>query len=314
MAAGADEIAVVVLAYGSGGEHGPLLESLRSEGVAPESVLVVHNPAAPGEPPPAVPAGVEVVQMESNLGYAGAMNRGVERQLGRGATWLLVLTHDARLRPGALAALLAAANGEPGYGVLGPALVFSDSGAPFSFGGTTDANGSNAHVREAPRASSGIRACDWIDGGTLLLRGDMLALTGAFDERFWAYCEEADLCLRARRAGYGVGVVLDALADQAPGGANRPGAWSYLLTRNGLEYARRAAGARGAVTGVLRKTVLVASYLARTLLRATGLRPGDPRETWVLAIGTGRGTLDFLRRRWGPPPSDLPGLGDVSNA
>ena len=308
------ELGVVVLAYGSGGEHGPLLESLRAEGIAPESVLVVHNPASPGEAPPAVPEGAEVVQMDANLGYAGAMNRGIERQLGRGFERLLLLTHDARLRAGALAALLDTARTKPRYGVLGPALVFSDSGTPFSFGGVTDANGSNSHVRETPTGAGAVNDCDWVDGGTLLVRADMLDRIGPFDERLWAYCEEADLCLRARRAGYAVGVVLGAVADQAPGGAKRPGAWSYLLTRNGLEYARRSAGARGAVTGLLRKTGLVASYLARTLLRAARLRPGDPRETWTLAIGTARGALDFLRRRWGPPPADLPGLGDVSNA
>jgi GT2 family glycosyltransferase len=146
------------------------------------------------------------------------------------------------------------------------------------------------------------------------VRRDLLERVGTFDERFWAYCEESELCLRARRSGYVVGVVLDALADQEPGGTKRPGAWSYLLTRNGMEYARRAAGARGAVAAVAGKTWLAAFFLTRTLLRASGLRPGDPHETWPLAVGTARGVVDFLLRRWGPPPPNLPGLGDVSNA
>jgi hypothetical protein len=42
-------------------------------------------------------------------------------------------------------------------------------------------------------------------------------------------------------------------------------------------------------------------------------RPGGPREPWLLAVGTGRGAIDFLRGRWGPPPPGLPGMGDVSN-
>jgi GT2 family glycosyltransferase len=308
-------LGVVVLAYGEGDEYRDVLASLRAEGVAPEAIVLVHNPARPGEPHPEVPDGCELVAMDANLGYAGGMNAGVERQLERGAERLLLLTHDARLRPGALAALLDAAERDPRRGVLGPALVLSGSGEPFSFGGFTDRNGGNAHVREVPAdVRDGVFECDWADGGTLLVRADLLRAVGGFDERFWAYCEESELCLRARRAGFVVGVVLAAVAEQAPGGAKRLGAWSYLLTRNGLEYGRRAGGMRAAVVGVLYRTLLVASYLARTLLRASGLRPGDPHETWTLAVGTGLGTLDFLRRHWGPPPAGLPGIGDVSNA
>ena len=79
----------------------------------------------------------------------------------------------------------------------------------------------------------------------MLVRAAALERVGGFDERFWSYFEEAELCLRARRAGFRVGVVLDAVAEQAPGGPGRPGVWSYLMTRNGVAYAWRAAGPGG---------------------------------------------------------------------
>ena len=113
----------VVLSYGSGGEYEGLLASLQVEGMAAERILVVHNPASPGEPDPALPPGCELMRASHNLGYAGGMNLGVARAQERGCELLLLLTHDARLRPGALAALLAAAERHPEYGVLGPALV-----------------------------------------------------------------------------------------------------------------------------------------------------------------------------------------------
>ena len=81
--------------------------------------------------------------------------------------------------------------------------------------------------------------CDWVDGGAMVLRREALERVGGFDERFFAYCEEAELCLRITRAGWRVGVLDGARAQQAPGGSSRPGAWSYLITRNGLAYARR---------------------------------------------------------------------------
>ncbi|HEX8752622.1 MAG TPA: glycosyltransferase family 2 protein [Solirubrobacterales bacterium] len=311
----APRLGIVILTYGESGVHAGLLESLWREGVEPERVLVVHNPARPGEPDPQLSRGCELLRAPRNLGYAGAMNLGIARMAERGADPVLLLTHDARLLPGSLGKMLeAAAEGER-YGLLGPALVLAGSGEPFSFGGITRSNGTNAHRRQRPTAdAAGVAACDWVDGGTILVRAAALAAAGGFDERFWSYCEEADLCLRVRRAGFGVGVALAAVAEQDPGGPKRPGAWTYLITRNGAEYARRAVGLRGVLTIELRAAWSVLYGLARVAARLVRRRPGGPGEPWAMAVGTARGAIDFLRGRWGPPPADLPGMGDLHNA
>jgi GT2 family glycosyltransferase/glycosyltransferase involved in cell wall biosynthesis len=303
---------VVVLTYGTSGVQEALLASLLGEGIAPEQILVVHNPSQPGEPDPAVPAGCEVLRAPSNLGYAGGMNLGIERQLAAGCDLLLLLTHDARLRPGSLERLLAAAAAHPEFGVLGPGLVWAGTDEPYSLGGRTRSNGSTFHLTETPVLEDGIAPCDWLDGGTLLIRAEALAATGGFDERFWSYCEESDLCLRISRAGFRIGVVPAALADQAPGGTNRPGAWAYLMTRNGIAYAYRAAGIRGAAWITVRAYWETLEELARAAVRLTPLRSGSVSDPWATAVGTLRGVADFFLRRWGPPPS-LPGSGDVSN-
>lgn len=311
----AESLGVVVLAYGASGEHVPLVESLLDEGLSPSSVLIVHNPARPGEPAPEAIGGCQVLQAPRNLGYAGGMNLGIQRMRQHDVDQVFLLTHDARLRPGAMGLLLEAAARLPGYGVVAPALVLAGSDTPFSFGGLTRATGTNAHVRERPTgAVDGVFACDWVDGGTMLLRMPVLDRIGGFDERFWGYCEEAEFCLRVRRAGSGVGVVLDAVAEQAPGGAKRPGAWAYLLIRNGTEYARRAVGLRGVLAVTLRTGWLVAFELIRVLVRLTRLRPGGAAEPLAVAVGTARGSLDYFRGHWGPPPADLPGSGDLHNA
>jgi glycosyltransferase involved in cell wall biosynthesis/GT2 family glycosyltransferase len=301
-----------VLTYGAGGEHEPLLSSLIAAGMAPERILVVHNPSSPDEPDPPAPPGCEVLRAGHNLGYAGGMNLGIERQLERGCELLLLLTHDARLRPGALVELAETAERRPELGALGPALVHTGTDAPFSFGGIVRANGSVAHRSARPEAEGGIAACDWIDGGTMLLRAAALERVGGFDERFWSYCEEAELCLRISRAGFRIGVLVDALADQDPGGTKRPGPWSYLLTRNGAAYAYRAVGLRGPAFVGSRALLRAALACGRASAQALGLRGGPPGEPWAEAVGTIRGLLDFLRGRWGPPPS-LPGAGDVRN-
>jgi N-acetylglucosaminyl-diphospho-decaprenol L-rhamnosyltransferase len=312
---GHSPVGVVVLIYGRGGEHRPLLETLLAQGIPPQRIVAVHNPATTGEPPPSLPPGCELIQAERNLGYAGGMNLGIVRQRERKTELILVLTHDARLRPGALELLLSNARRHPDYGALGPVMVWAGSDRPFSFGGITRTNGTNAHVTERPASGThGVLDADWIDGGAMLLRGAVLDRVGTFDERFWAYCEEAELCLRIRRAGYKVGVVVDALADQSPGGTKRPGAWAYLMTRNGIAFAHRARGRRGLVRATARSGRGAALNFIRAGLRAMRLRPGRAGEPWVLAVGIARGTIDFFRGRWGPPPPGLPGMGDLRNA
>jgi N-acetylglucosaminyl-diphospho-decaprenol L-rhamnosyltransferase len=306
---------VVVLTYGTSGVHGPLLESLREEGVDPARILVVHNPSRPGESPPGIAAGVETIVAPHNLGYAAGMNLGLRRVLAapEDSEFVLVLTHDARLRRGALDLMLAAARSQPRFGALGPVLLYVGTETPFSFGGVRLPNGRLEHRRVRPAGDAEIAACEWIDGGTMLVRTAALRSAGEFDERFWGYVEEAELCLRIERAGYAVGVVLAAAADQDPGGPKRPGPWAYLLTRNGLAYAQRSLGGRAVARQLAGAAWRVVFETARAASRALRLRPGSPFEPWAVAVGVARGAVDFLRGRWGPPPADLPGAGDVGN-
>lgn len=306
------ELGAVVLAYGAGGEYLRVLASLERQAVSIARTIVVHNPAVPGERLPPPPPGCEVIAASHNLGYAAGMNLGIRRLLARPPELVLLLTHDASLRDGALRRLVEAVASETAYGVLGPALLFAGSEEAFSFGGTASPTGDLGHRRARPRTAGPVVPCDWVDGGTMLVRSEVLRQVDAFDERLWSYCEDADLCLRVRRAGFEVGIVPDAVADQVPGAAKRPGPWAYLRARNGLAFASRRAGARGVAAGVLRWGGLALSELARTLARLTPLRPGDPTATWPVAVGTVRGIFDFVRGRWGPPPP-LPGGGDLKN-
>jgi hypothetical protein len=110
-----------------------------------------------------------------------------------------------------------------------------------------------------------------------------------------------------------VGVVVSALADQAPGGSKRLGVWAYLISRNGIEYARRAAGMRGLLAALARSAAQAGFDAVRAALRLVGLRAGSPDEPWAQAVGFARGAIDSLRGRWGPPPAGLPGSSDLRN-
>lgn len=45
---------------------------------------------------------------------------------------------------------------------------------------------------------------DWINGAFMLFRADVFRLVSGFDERYFMYCEDVDICLRLQLAGYGL--------------------------------------------------------------------------------------------------------------
>jgi N-acetylglucosaminyl-diphospho-decaprenol L-rhamnosyltransferase len=293
----------------------PLVRSLLAAGCAPESVAIVHNPVALGQPAIAPPdPRISVLRPDANIGYAAGMNRGMRHQRQRGVQVILLLTHDVRFHSGALAVLLEQLQRNPAFGVLGPVLWVRGENRPFSYGGMTTGTGANLHLAEPPADVDGVASTDWIDGCAMAIRANVLDAVGGLNERFFGYCEESEFCLRARRAGWRIGVALEAVAEQSPGRSQRPGAHAYLLCRNGLEYARLATGARGVAAGLGRALYQIAVDTRRILGAKAGRRStATAAESYPRLIGTAWGVLDFLRRHWGPPPSKLPGLGDYQN-
>lgn len=308
MPALATDVGIVVLTHGPRGEYGPLVASLIEQGVAPSSIALVQNPTDPSDPEPRPPVpGIAVIRMPRNLAYAGGMNAGIRHHLGRGSRLLLLATQDLRLRAGAIPAILAAAERAPAYGVLGPLLWARGEDRLFSGGGRRGRRGGwVAHILEPPPADSdGIAGCDWVDGAAILIRREVLEGVGLLDERFFIYFEETDLCLRAQRAGWRVGVAVHAEAEQESGQPARPGFHAYLISRNGFEYARRAAGPLGVVATV-RRALVETFELLRAYPRST---PTERAFSRIRLLGTWLGFLDFVRRRWGPPPAAVSRLG-----
>jgi hypothetical protein len=228
------------------------------------------------------------------------MNAGIQHHLARSARLVLLLTHDLRLRAGAIPALLRAAERAPAYGVLGPLLWARGEDRIFSAGGRRGRRGGwVSHIKDCPSpGQDGIAECDWIDGAAILIRRALLERVGPLDERLFMYFEETDLCLRVQRIGWRVGVVLDAEAEQESGQLTRPGLHAYLISRNGFEYARRAAGFVG-VAATVRRAIVESFELTRAYPAAGPLERAAARTKLA---GMWLGFLDFLRRRFGPPP------------
>jgi GT2 family glycosyltransferase len=305
-----DQLGIVILAYGGSNQHAALLDDLQASGVSDEHVVVVHNPDGPPHGwRPACPQSATLITLPRNLGYATAMNRGIGALADRGHRAVLLLTHDTRIERSTVRTLLDAANGAPRYGVLGLA-VRGAGGASTSYGSYMDAEGVVRHNDERPRGQH-VADSMFVDGSAMFLRLDACG-RAPMPERYFMYFEEAEVCSAARKSGWGVGTALDAVAKSVSGIANRRAAFEYLYVRNGLDWTYRYRGALPAL-----------AYGWHQMRPAIGaaLKPGghrfrDPRDRqsgYILLLSGILGVIDFLRRRWGPPPRILVRMSDIRN-
>lgn len=227
---------------------------------------------------------VEVVRAGGNLGFGPGANVGLRRFLGRpeDGEWVALAPHDVDPFPGTLGALLAAVAAEPMAGLA--CADVGDGLAPVIdpyFGGMSVPGGTE----------DGWEPVGYPHGTLMLLRRACLEEVGLFDERYFSYCEEAELAVRARRAGWQVGLVRGARVQNLHLGSS---VWlvDYLQTRNTLLLVQEMSGwyhafvrACFTLTQVLRGSLWPST---RPLVFDAGAR---------LA-----GLRDYALRRFGPPP------------
>ena len=210
MTAPASPVAAVVLNWNGRALTERCLASLLAPG-GPGRVVVVDNGSRGGEGEAlraayASEPRVEVALLPRNLGFAGGVNEGVRRAVAGGASEVLLLNNDALLEPGALEALRAALASGREVAAAGPLVLLDDGSgrAWFAGGRVVPAFGQVLHPGygkrpgDLPRAT---RPVGFLSFCAVLLCAGAWAQVGPLDEEFFAYGEDADWSLRARRAG-----------------------------------------------------------------------------------------------------------------
>jgi GT2 family glycosyltransferase len=211
------ELSVVVVNYRQWQDTLALVRQLRQspalrEGAAEVVVVDNHSPADPAVRRLRRCPGVSLWRSRRNQGFAAGANQGCRLGLGH---WLLLLNPDTSVQTGfldeaiSLADSLAAA--EPSSGVIGFGLRHSDGSRQHSFGPFPTLLGSVARLllpraRRKYHAVAPQRRCrvPWLTGCCLLVRRDCYEQLGGFDEDFFLYYEDVDLCRRAAERGWSV--------------------------------------------------------------------------------------------------------------
>lgn len=253
------------------------------EGVASVCVVDSSSDAASGARLRRLLPGVEVLDAGGNIGFGPGANLGLRRWLDGGSgEWVGVAPHDARPAPGCVARLLDQVASRPDAG-----LVSAEYGEGFDLVPAVD-KVMGGYYRPAQRGS-GWEEVDYPHGTLLLARRATLEQVGLFDERYFAYCEEVDLALRARAAGWRVGLVWGAVV--ANGRLPPQLLADYLQLRNTLLLVAEHFGA----PELRARLILAAATLAARCARDPG-RAGRHARLGVRAVA------DFRAGRFGPPP------------
>lgn len=233
------DLTIIILHYKNIAKTVRCLDSIRGADLADleSEIIVVDNGSGDNI------AGVlrarhpeaRLIASARNLGMGGGNNLGLKEARGR---FILVLNDDIEVSADAIFLLYNKMEGDDKIGIAAPKLLNSDATyqpSCFRFPElVTPLLRRTPAGRLFPRAlkrytmddfdGSHERECDWVMGSCFMVRKSIIASIGWFDERFFMYCEDIDLCRRVRAAGFRVIYVSGASVIHAHGrgSAKRP--------------------------------------------------------------------------------------------
>jgi GT2 family glycosyltransferase len=238
----------VVVNWNGGEANVACLRSILASGVDPVDVVFVDNGSTDGSRQLVareIPA-ITRVENAQNRGFGEAANQGAKLALQGQADAVFFVNNDVVLPPETLRRLSDALSMGPKLGIVGPrVLMMGEPDVVWCAGGMLTWRQNLSTLvghgeKDGPRFREK-RAVDYVPGCALLARRAVLEQVGLFDARYFAYMEDVDLCLRARRAGFGVELVGEVAAlhasSSATGGGYNPRR-KYMMGVNSIWFLR----------------------------------------------------------------------------
>ena len=246
-------LAVVIVNWNGGDYLVRCVRSLLASRPAPREIVVLDNASPDGSARRVQHfEQVTVIDAGANLGYAGGANAGAK---ATSAPLIILVDPDVRVEPDALAAITEALLADPRAGVVGPEIRNSD--------GTLQNRGLAIDVTAHPTGAE-TDAVFFVAGCSLAVRRDVWETLGGYDDAYFVFAEDLDLCWRAQLLGRSVRVVASAVVYHE-GGASMSGGY--------------------VVNGTLRTSASRLYLRERNTLAAVLTNYGFPR---ALAVGAAR--------------------------
>jgi len=212
------KLCVVILNYNCLQDTFKCLTSLEKQTRKNFLIVVVDNgskedPAGITEKFP----NVVLLRREYNGACAGGNNTGIEYALKRGCEQIVFLNNDTVVSESFVERMICAADAHPEFGILGPLVYWMDKPTEVQIEGCLynkpGHNGFFKTMRVPVKISDPphVEETDIVVGCCLMARSKVFEQVGLYDERFFFYCEESDMCLMAKEAGFKCGIIAEAL-------------------------------------------------------------------------------------------------------
>jgi GT2 family glycosyltransferase len=276
-------VMVVVLNWNGLNETRSCLDALGGVTYPRVEIIVVDNGSTDGSVDAlrAEYPQVRLLSLSENVGFAGGNNHGLRHALRHGADYVLLLNNDARIAPDAVDVLVQVAQADRRIGVLGPIIYRNDDPQRVeSAGGWLNLyTGRFRHFEKLPADQACPYEVDIISGCAMVVRREVMEQVGLLNECYFAYFEDAEWCVRARRAGYRVMAVPEAQVwhrGSAASGGPRAPLRIYYSVRNHLLMVNVQAPARHRLHRAWREVWIIAVYFAYVIVgpvvKSDGLR------------------------------------------
>jgi GT2 family glycosyltransferase len=155
----------------------------------------------------------KIINAQKNLGFAAGVNLGIKTALRNNADGVCLLNNDVTIKNDFLTPLINFLWEQDDAGICGSLIEFSvDNKTMFDHGAHVNKKtGIGKHINSVSKLSTNPIEVDYISGCCMLIKTEVIDAVGYFDERFFMYYEDLDLCLRAKEKGFKTYVIPTAI-------------------------------------------------------------------------------------------------------
>ena len=210
-------VSIVVVSYDRPNYLPAALDSIVAQSYPNLELLVVDNPSSSSDEIRKIVSRYDrarLIRNPQNLGFTGAMNRGIEAAKG---SYVYCTLDDLVLHRDCISTFVEYSEGHPQSGLLSGILINEDGETIRCAGGVY----SLAPVFRRTIIGSGERDCgqfteaydvNYVPGGMIFAQTELLRRLGGFRRQFFMYSEDTDLCARVTKAGRAITIVPQAKA------------------------------------------------------------------------------------------------------
>lgn len=163
-----------------------------------------------------LPEDALLVLRDTNGGFGAGCNAGIKKAISLGADYIWLINNDASPEVDSLERMLAVLMGRKEIGIVGANIKDPSLTVPDHAGTVMSRFAFNCRYTLADDDLDGDKYA-WITGACMLLPVPALKKVGMFDESYFMYWEDADLCSRFRAAGYSLRVAARAIVHHSAG-------------------------------------------------------------------------------------------------